>query len=181
MASRQIPARVTAPEDGSVFLSVREAARLLGVSPRCVYNYIARGKLARTRRNKWVMLKEQDVLAFKRRVPLRQDWLPLGPRLYALTTIIVPVRSGCEARLGEKLVEFHDQGKHQITGTCAGAMSRSLRSPEWLTILLFWPADELPPEQQREQEIAALAADLAGVCDWERALSAEGQIIGCVG
>jgi hypothetical protein len=33
----------------------------------------------------------------------------------------------------------------------------------------------LPPDEQREQEIAALATDLAEVCDWESAHFHEGQ------
>jgi len=181
MADMYVPDRAFGLEHGEVYLSVREAARVLGVSQRSVYGYIAKQKLTKLCLDEHIMLSEKEVLAFKRRAPGRTResspfWhLPPGQNPLSLTTIIVSLRPACDALLDQKLTEFRVQSKHEITGTCARAISRSLQSPDQLTILLFWRGESQPPAEQRTQEIAALAADLAEVCDWETALIAQGE------
>jgi len=44
-------------------------------------------------------------------------------------------------------------------------------------ILLFWSDKQRVPGQQREQEIAALLADLSEVCARETAVIIEGQAL----
>ena len=128
------------------------------------------------------MLSEEEVLAFERRAPGRPRemvplWhLPPGRNPLYLMSIIVALRPDCDALLEQKLTEFRVQGKHEMTGTCARAISRSRHAPpDRLTILLFWRGESLPSDEQRAQEMAALSADLAEVCDWETAFFHEGQ------
>jgi hypothetical protein len=181
MAGRHVPPRAVSLECEAVYISVREAARILGVSERSVYGYLAQGKLSKKYIDERITLVEAEVLAFERRAPGRTRkspplWhLPPGQNPLFLTTIMVSLLPGCDALLEEKLTEFRAQGKHEITGTCARSISRSLHFPDRLTILLFWYDESRPSDEQREQEIAALGADLALVCAWEAALIIEAQ------
>jgi hypothetical protein len=179
MAGRQVPDRAVALEEDAVRISVRAAARILDVSERSIYGYLARGKLTRMRIDERIMLNEQEVRALKSQMPGRaREWVPPEQSSLYLTTIIVPVRPACGTLLDKKLAEFRRRGKHQVVGTCSRAISCSLSSPERLMILLFWHDELLPPRQQYDQEIAALAADLSEVCAWEAALITEGQASG---
>lgn len=181
MGGRHVPGRVFSIDSEEVYLSVREAALLLDVSTRSVYGYLAKGKLTRVEIEGMILLREEEVLAFERRSPgCRRELPPLwhcAPEHNPLfdTTILVSLRPGCDALLTEKLAEFRRLDKHLITGTTARSISRTAGSPGRLIILLFWRGESLPPAEQCEQELAALAADLSEVCDWETALIIEGQ------
>jgi hypothetical protein len=181
MAGRHVPSRAVSLECEAVYLSVREAARVMGVSERSVYGYLARGKLTKKYIDERITLVEAEVQAFKRRAPGRTRASPpfwhmaSGKNPLYLTTITMSLLPGCDALLEEKLTEFRTQGKHEITGTCARAISRSLEAPDRLVIFLFWYSASLPSEGQRAQEIAALIADLSEVCAWETALIAKSQ------
>jgi hypothetical protein len=182
LSGKCVPNRAFSLDSGETLISVREAACILDVSERSVYGYLAQGKLTKLSIEKRIMLREEEVLAFERRAPGRPremapPWhLPPGRNPLYLVSIIVSLRPDCDALLEQKLAEFRFQGKHEITGTCARAISRSRHAPpDRLTILLFWRAESQPCEEQCEQEIAALAADLAEVCDWETAFFHEGQ------
>ncbi len=181
MGGRHVPGRVFSIDSEAVYLSVREAALLLDVSTRSVYGYLAQGKLTRVEIEGMILLEEEEVLAFERRAPGRRRQMPPlwhcapehNPLLH--TIILVSLRPGCDALLQEKLAEFRRLDKHIITGATARSISRTPGSPGRLIILLFWRGESLPPAEQCEQELAALGADLAQVCDWETALILEGQ------
>ena|SRR5216683_5639358 len=178
---RMVPSKVYSLDSDAVYISVREAARILDVSERSVYGYLAKGKLTRVEIEGMILLESAQVLAFERRAPGRTrervpPWhIPPGRNPLYLMTMVAPLQPGCDALLGEKLSAFRKQGKHEIAGTCERAISRSLHAPDQLTIMLFWRGESLPPSGQREQEIAALVADLAEVCEWEMALISEGR------
>ncbi len=182
MPGRSVPNRVFSLDTEETLISVREAAGMLDVSERTVYGYLVQGKLTKLCIEKRIMLREEEVLAFERRAPGRTrenspPWhLPPERNPLYLVSIIVSLRPGCDALLDQKLYEFRLQGKHEMTGTCARVILRSRHAPpDRLTILLFWRAESQPSEEQCEQDIAALAADLAEVCDWETAFFHEGQ------
>ena len=52
-------------------LSIKEAARLLGVSERTVYGYIEDGSLPGSRTRTATVLKREDVLHYQRKAPGR--------------------------------------------------------------------------------------------------------------
>ncbi len=176
---KTIPDRALALDSQAVHISVREAARLLGVTERCVYYHLQKGKLTRVPIDGLTMVIEEEVLALKLQMQQMQEetlWqLPVETDGMCLTTIVVPVRPGCEVLVDQKLAEFQAQGKHYIANAPVRAVSRTLRSPGQLIILLFWHANALPPAEERERELAALGADLAEVCAWESALIVKGE------
>ncbi len=141
------------------YLSVQEAARILGVSARSVYGYIAKGKLPATRMGERILVKAQDISVFERSAPgrARTDiplWhVPPLRNLQYLTTITVRVLPG--------------QGE---------LLERRLYDGE-IAILLFWRSLVLPPTDERADSIADLAADLADVLDWQTASLREGLVL----
>jgi excisionase family DNA binding protein len=173
---------VTSLEDGSVWLSVQEAARVLGVSVRSVYGYLTRGKLSKVRIEGLMMLPEAEVLAFERGAPGRPReeapfWhLPPQRNPLSITTITVQARSGCDSLLEDRLAEFRAESKHCLAGTSARYIGRNLEQLAEVVIVLLWRGVGLPSQEQRETALTDLRADLAEVCDWATALVDEGRV-----
>ncbi len=59
MPGKSVPNRAFSLESGETLISVREAASLLDVSERSVYNYLAKGKLTKKYIDERVMLSEE--------------------------------------------------------------------------------------------------------------------------
>ncbi len=176
------PPRLVSLEDGSVWLSVQEAARVLGVSERSVYGYLTKGKLSKVRVEGLMMLPEAEVLAFERGAPGRPReespfWhLPPEKNPLSITTITVQARSGCDELLEDRLAEFRTQSKHCLPGTSARYIGRNLEKLAEVVIVLLWRGVGLPGQEQQETALAALRADLADVCNWDTALVDEGLV-----
>jgi excisionase family DNA binding protein len=170
-------------EDGSVLLSVQEAARVLGVSQRSVYGYLTRGKLSRTRIEGLMMLPEAEVLAFERGAPGRPReeapfWhLPPQKNPLSITTITVQALPDCDGQLEGRLAEFRAESKHCLAGTSARYIGRNRENPAEVVIVLLWRGAVLPAQEQRETALAALRADLANLCAWDTAAMEEGLVV----
>ena len=165
------------------YLSVKEAARLLGVSERSVYGYIESGKLPGARIGSMMVVEQDRVAQYQRRAPGRVRtkapvWrVPPEQNLQYLTTITVPLRRGQSERLEQKLCEMRATGTHLLPGTSARYIVRSQENPEEVQIVLVWRAALMPPAEEREAALAALRADLSEVLAWETAVYTEGQVV----
>lgn len=101
------PRRVLPPLPG--YLSVREAAEQLGVSPRSVYGYIARRQLAAALAGSKILLSEEAVKTFQQSSVGRPrchtpPWrAPLAENPPFLLSVEIALRPGQEPRLKEKL------------------------------------------------------------------------------
>lgn len=162
MAGKQVPSRSIALEDGAAFVSVSEAARLLGVSSGSIYGYIRRGKLTKRLVDERIMLREEEVLALDE----KRSAMQLKQPSYMLM-LTAQVRPGCKERFEEKLKEFYTQNKHIIPDTSKQLILRDKSDPEHVMVLLFWRNRTLPFEEQCQEALAALIADLNEVCDWD--------------
>ena len=181
---RCAPPRVISLEDGSVLLSVREAARVLGVSVRSVYGYLASGKLSKVQIEGLMMLQEEEVQAFESGAPGRPRegppfWhLPPERNPLSITTITARALPTRDEQLEDRLAEFRTEGKHCLPGTCARyIIGHNLENLAEVVIMLLWRGVGLPSHDQRETALAALRADLAGVCDWDTAVMEEGRVV----
>jgi hypothetical protein len=183
MAGKHVPGKAVSLECDVVYISVREAARILGLSARSVYGYAARGKLTKKWIDERIMLIESEVLAFDRTAPGRPRALPpfwhLPPEKNPLsvTTIVVRTLPGCDELLEDNLTEFRTQGKHHLAGTSARLIGLNRCDPHEVHIILLWRGAALPADEQRETELAALAADLSRACDWTTAVMTEVQML----
>ena len=165
------------------YLSVREAANLIGVSTRCIYNYIEAGRLPGVRVGSVTVIEEEAARNFRRRpvgrlrtrIPV---WhVPPVNNLQYLTIISVHIRQGQRERLDQKLEEIRVASKHLLPGTAARYVARSQSNPDDVQIILVWRSAVMPSAEEREAALAALCADLADILDWETATYREGQVM----
>jgi excisionase family DNA binding protein len=165
------------------YLTVQEAASLLGVSSRSVYGYISKGQLPATRLEGRMLVKAQDVEAFELTPAGRQreraPFWHVPPELnhLSVTMMKVRVRPGCDALLDQKLAEFRSSQKHRIAGTSARYIGRSQCDPGQIEILLFWRRAMKTPDQVQKASLSAFYADLDDVVEWETAVVEEIQVL----
>ena len=154
----------------SEYLSVEEAARILGVTTCSVYWYIERGRLSCTQ-IETSLLRREEVIAFERRSPGRARtralrWrVPPVQNALLLTTITVRVQPGQRQPFMEKLAAMHQQGKHLFPGTAARSIAYNPHDPDEITILLVWRQANQSVPIPCQEALAALMADLAEVVD----------------
>lgn len=180
----QSPTRVEAPlERIPGYLSVKEAARIMGVSERSVYGYIEAGKLPGARIGNIIVVIADYVYTYERKAPGRTRtsiprWhIPPQKNLQYLTTITVRVRPGCGELLESKLAKMRAENQHRLPGTAARYIVRNQGDPEEIDIILVWRSVIMPPAEQREASLAAFYAYLDEVLDWQTATRKEGQVL----
>jgi len=165
------------------YLSVKEAARLIGVSERSVYGYIESGRLPGARIGNILVVEAELVNKYQRKAPgrLRVNtpvWhVPPVNNLQYLTSITVQIRQGQHERLDQKLDEIRTSGKHLLPGTAARYIVRSQGSADEVQIVLVWRSAIMPPAEEREASLGALRADLAEILAWETAAYKESQVV----
>jgi excisionase family DNA binding protein len=165
------------------FLSVREAAKIMGVSTRSVYGYIETGKLLGIRIGASIAVHAEAVRNYQRPVVGRPRtrtpiWrVPVVMNLQYLTTINVRARDGQGVMLEPRLAEIRAGSKHLIPGTVARYIVRDKVDPDALQIILVWRKLVMPPNEEREAAIAALCADLSDILDLDTMSYREGQVV----
>jgi len=165
------------------FLSVRDAAKMMGVSTRSVYGYIETGKLLGIRIGASIAVHAEAVRNYQRPVVGRPRtrtpiWrVPVVMNLQYLTSITVRAREGQSTKLEQRLAEIRANSRHLITGTVARYIVRDKINPDEIQIVLVWRRLVMPPDEEREAAITALCADLTDILDWETASYREGQVI----
>lgn len=165
------------------YLSVREAASIMGVSERSVYGYIEAGKLPGARIGNIIVVVAEYVYTYERRAPGRMrtttpPWhMPPLKNLQYLTTITARMYPGQDALLERKLHAMRVESKHRLPGTAARFIARNQSDPEEIKIVLIWRSVVMPPADVREASLAAFYADFADVINWETATRTEGQVL----
>lgn len=168
---------------GEEYLSIKEAAQILGVSSRSVYGYVGDGRLKGTHIGKFLAVRKGDVRGFRRRSPgkIRRKaprWrLPPATNRARATTIVARVRPGQGKILEEKTAEWRRERKHALEGTSARYVVRDQANPEEIDIVLIWRKLAMPALACREAALAALKEDLAEVLEWEEAIVKEGMVL----
>jgi excisionase family DNA binding protein len=165
------------------FLSVREAAQIMGVSERSVYGYIATGRIQGFRAGNMMVVRTEVARQYRRQAPGRvrvntPPWhVPPINNLEYLTDITVQIRQGQSELFEQKLGEMRAAGKHLLPGTAARYIVRGQNNPDEVQIMLVWRHASMPPEEVREAALAALCADFADILDWETAVYKEGKVV----
>lgn len=165
------------------YLSVKEAAQIMGVSERSVYGYINAGKLPGVRIGTILAVETEAVLRYERRAPGRDRvrtpaWhVPPEKNQIFVTRISVQVRQGQGEQLTDVLAQIRQAGTHRMPGTVARYVVSSQPLDNDVEIILIWRALGLPSAQERQSAIEAFSADLAEVLDWQTAVVREGQVL----
>ncbi len=136
------------------YVSIKEAAEIMGISDKRVYQHVRAGRLA-ARRVGHILI------------------LPLE----LATEIRVSVRKGQQSKLVEKLKTIQKLDKHTFPGTVARYVMQGDETLETLQIFLIWKSTEMPGEEARKRDFASFQEELADVVDWETAQSATNEII----
>ena len=165
------------------YVSIKEAAKILGISPNRVYRYVEEGRLPSAKAAHVIMIPLDAVENFKAQLSGRpRTSIPLweiSPEDNTLlsTLISVQVRKGQERRLMKKLEEIRDEKQHLFFGTIARFIVESEQHPGRMQILLIWRRTMMPDEAQREQALAEFQQALADVLEWDNADYDAGKVV----
>ena len=154
------------------YVSIKEAARLLGVSDKRVYQYVLAGRLPAQRVGHILILPVEAIEQFKpgpsgRVRASAPSWRAYRSRGSLLvTTIQVRVREGQQAKLVEKLKAIQKADRHTFPGTVARYVVKGDAALALVQIVLVWKTTEMPSETTRQQHLEAFQQELADVLDW---------------
>ncbi len=157
------------------YVSIKQAAEILGITDKRVYRYIDLGRLPAYKSGGVFLLAEEDVRQFKLNPPGRVRTVPPRWRVYNIrskvlaTEIQVPVRAGQQGRLVEKLVAIQQANRHTFPGTIARYIIRGDPALTSVHFFLVWKDTEMPDKPARERSLKAFQDELADVLEWERA------------
>lgn len=165
------------------YVSIKEAADILGVSDKRVYQYVRAGRLPAQRIGHILILPIEEVKQFKpsptgrvrTRAPSWRVYRSRGALL--VTDIHVQVRLGQQARLVEKLKAIQKLDQHTFPGTVARYVVKGDATLKTLQILLIWKTTEMPDETTRKQDFVMFQEELADVLDWETAQTNTNEVI----
>ena len=157
------------------YVSIKQAAEMLGITDKRVYRYIDLGRLTAFKSGGVFLLPEEEVKRFKLNPPGRTrsappPWRTYNPRSTVFATEIeVQVREGQQKRLVEKLNTLQQERGHTFPGTVARYAVK--RDPDLTQIHFFfvWKDSDMPDAATRQQHLTQFQDDFADVLDWETA------------
>jgi len=165
------------------YVSIKEAAERLGLSPSRVYEYVEDGRLSSVRAAHVILIPIEEVQNFKpniagrpRKSVLRWRMSPENNMLLS-TSIVVQIRPDGQANLLKKLEEIRQGDEYLFPGTIARFIVRSETVPGQVEISLIWRSTAVPDETARKQALADFQQTLADVLDWSTAQYNNGTVI----
>jgi excisionase family DNA binding protein len=165
------------------YVSIKEAADMLGVSDKRVYQYVRAGRLPAQRIGHILILPIEEVKQFKpsptgrvrTKAPSWRTYRSRGTLL--ITDIQVQVRLGQQTRLIEKLKAFQKLDLHTFPGTIARYIAKGDADLKAVQILLIWKTTEMPDETTRKRDFVMFQEEMADVLDWETAQINTNEVI----
>ncbi|QBD79259.1 DNA-binding protein [Ktedonosporobacter rubrisoli] len=157
------------------YLTIKEAAQILGISGNRVYTYIEEGRLPAVRSGHAIMIAKQDVYNFKpgnlgRPRQRNPAWRKaLDTNKFIVKRITVRLYPGQEERLQEKLDEIWQNKEHIFPGSTFRYVARSQTRPGRIEIELLWRVCHLPDDAELTKQLEAFRQQLADVLDWQTA------------
>jgi excisionase family DNA binding protein len=165
------------------YASVKEAAEMLGLSPRTVYDYIEEGRLPSARIADVLAIPIEEIQKFKREPSGRPRkntplWhISSGENTQFMTLISVQLCAGQRDVLQQKLEEFRRKKQHLFPGTVMRYIAAGGDSSERVFLLLVWRGTVLPDEEKREEALEEFRRSLDDVVDWSTAQYEFGQVL----
>jgi excisionase family DNA binding protein len=158
------------------YVSIKQAAQMLGITDKRVYRYIDIGRLPAYKASGVFLLSEEDVKQFKLNPPGRIRTSPPRWRVYSRRSkvisieIRVHVRAGKQTELQQKLKAIQQANRHTFPGTIARYVIKGDEALTSVHFVLFWKDTDMPDETARQHNLKALQEELADVLDWEKAI-----------
>lgn len=165
------------------YVSIKEAAKLLGVSDKRVYEYVDEGRLPSTWAADVIMIPLSEVKKFKRRSSGRPrksvpSWrISSGENNQIVISIAVQIRPGQQQVLIQRLQEIRRSGQHTLSGTIGRFIIESETVSGQVDILFVWRRAVMPSETEREKALAAFRQATLDVLDWDTAKYNHGKML----
>jgi excisionase family DNA binding protein len=165
------------------YVSIKQAAQILGITDKRVYRYIDIGRLPAFKASGVFLLAEEDVKQFKLNPPGRIRTSPPRWRVYSSrskvlsTEIQVHVRPGKQNKLLEKLKAIQQANRHTFPGTIARYVIKGDEALTSVHFVLLWKDTEMPDEAVQQHDLKALQEELKDVLDWETAISTTNEAL----
>jgi excisionase family DNA binding protein len=165
------------------YASVKEAAEMLGLSPRTVYDYIEEGRLSGARLADVIAIPIEEILKFKREPSGRPRkntplWhISSGDNTQFMSLISVQLRAGRRDILRQRLEVIRKKKQHLFPGTVMRYIAAGSNSIERVILLLVWRGTVIPDESARAAALEAFQHSLDDVLDWSTAQYEYGQVL----
>ncbi len=165
------------------YVSVKEAAELLGLSPRTVYDYIEEGRLPSARLADVIAISREEIMKFKREPSGRPRkntplWhISSGDNTQFMSIISVQVRAGQRDVFQQKLEVIRKKKQHLFPGTVMRYVAANSDSFERVILILVWRGTVIPDEMTREEALEEFRRSLDDVLDWSTAQYEYGQVL----
>ncbi len=165
------------------YVSIKEAAKILGISDKRVYEYVDEGRLPSMWAADVIMIPLAEVQKFKRKSSGRPRksvpvWrISSGDNTQFIISITAQVRPGQQDALLQKLEEMRESGLHTFPGTITRFIATSETIPGQIQITLIWRSAVMPTEAEKKREVEALRQTLSDVLDWDTAQYNNGKVL----
>lgn len=162
-------------QDMPDYVSIKEAARIIGVSANRVYEYVTEGRLKGLWAADVIMIPLEEAKNFKRGATGRPRkntpaWRISGAEdTQFMVSMLVPLRTGKFDALLAKLEEMRRAGQYIFPGTVARYIVDVDGKHEQIEITLIWRKTTIPDEATREQQLRQLREALQDALNWEKA------------
>jgi excisionase family DNA binding protein len=165
------------------YVSIKEAAEMLGLSPSRVYEYVEDGRLSSVRAAHVILIPVEEVKNFKpniagrpRKSVLRWRISPENNVLFSIS-IVVQIKAGSQDLLMKRLEEIRREDQYLFPGTIARFIVKSETFPGQVEISLIWRSTAMPDEASRQQALEEFRRALADVLDWNTARYDSGTVL----
>ena len=164
------------------YVSVKDAAKMLGLSYKAVYGYVTDGRLKAVRASDVILIPTEEVKKFKPNISGRPrtsvpSWhISPGENALSQTSILVRMRKGKLNDFRNRLDEIRREKEHLFPGTIARYILGSDDQPELVEMIFIWRSSVMPNEESRQQALAAFKSSLEDVLDWDTAQYNNGPI-----
>lgn len=167
----------------SGYVSVKEAAKELGISSKRVYTYIEQGRLRAVRVGGSLAVLQEDVESFQPNITGRPRkgsplWhTPPSDNRLRMTLIIAQVKAGQREKLIKRLEEIRQSGAYLFSGSIARYIAESETIAGQIEIELVWRGVAPQTEARIEQELETFKRALDDVLDWSKARYSTSKIL----
>ena len=165
------------------YVSIKEAAKILGISANRVYAYVEEGRLPSAKAAHVIMIPLEAVEEFKPQLSGRPRtsvpiWRisPEENTVFA-TSIHVRIRTHQRAKLMTRLEEMRREKRHLFPGTLARFIVEKQWKSEYIEILLLWRDSARPDEATYNHWLGEFQRELHDVLDWETAEYDMGRVL----
>src|SRR5258706_7696188 len=164
------------------YVTIKEAAKILGVSANRVYTYVEEGRLPSAQAAHVIMIPLEALKDFKSQLSGRPRttipiWrISLEDNALLVTSIVVRIRTNQRARLLTRLEEMRRERQFLFPGTIARYVMEKRRHPEHIEILLIWRDAAMPEEATYNQWLEEFRQALSDVLEWDTAQYDSGRI-----